>query len=290
MTIAIIVIIILINIYFLAHLFHDLWQHRHHIMQEPASNFWEPVAMIIIYFLATFGVSDFALSTSFYHKTKWVSTKNLPGTLNIQDATPIFVTALIYLSTATVGLKTLITCVICQVIGAYLGPHLVAKLSAMVIKRGVIAGLLLAAGAILIGKLGLIPQNGTALQLSGWKLILTGGLLFIFGALNNLGIGCFALTVATVYAMGMSQVAAFPIMMCSSTCSVAIGSIQFIKIGNYSKKIALFSFFGIIGVLIAAFLVKHLNIALLNWVVIAVLGYSAISMWRDDRKENKQSY
>ena len=283
---AIIVVIILINADFLIHLFSDLWRHRQQIMSEPANNFWEPVAMIIIYFFATFGVSDFALSTSLYHKTRWVSMKQLPGTLNVQDATPVFVMALIYLSSAKVGLKTLIVCVLCQVIGAYLGPHLVAKLSAAIIKRFVIAGLFIAAGAILVGKLGWLPQNGTAVQLSGGKLILTGILLFIFGALNNIGIGCFALTMATIYAMGMNPVAAFPIMMSSSTCSVAIGSTQFVKMGAYSKKIALYSFFGIIGVLIAAFLVKHLNIALLNWVVIVVLLYSAISIWWDNRKEN----
>ena len=116
------------------------------------------------------------------------------------------------------------------------------------------AGLIIAALMILAGKFNWIPANGTATSLSGWKLMLTAILLFIYGALNNIGIGSYALTMATVYAMGLNPSAAFPIMMGAATFSVSTSSIQFVKLADYSRKITLFtSTFGVLGVLVAVF-------------------------------------
>ena len=132
---------------------------------------------------------------------------------------------------------------------------------------------------ILAGKFNWIPANGTATSLSGWKLMLTAILLFIYGALNNIGIGSYALTMATVYAMGLNPSAAFPIMMGAATFSVSTSSIQFVKLADYSRKITLFtSTFGVLGVLVAVFFVKSLDTSMLQWLVIIVLLYSAISM------------
>lgn len=287
MRIALISAIILINLLFVIVLSKDLLHHRKDIAKEPASNTWTPIAQIIIYFLSTFGISDFAISTALYPKFKWVSLKKLPGTLNTQCVIPVFVMSLAYITNITVGIKTLIVCIVCQVIGAYIGPHFVVKLSEKVIRNFVIAGLLIATALILAGKFGLIPSSGTATKLYGWKLVITGLLMFIFGALNNIGIGSYALTMATVYAMGMNPIAAFPIMMGGCTFSVSVGSMQFIKLNDYSRKITLFSIFGIIGVLLAVFVVKSLNTAIIQWVVVIVLLYSAISLYFNNRQAKR---
>lgn len=277
--------IVFINLLFIFVFVKDLIKHRHEIMEEPANLFWTPFSQIIIYFLSTFGISDFAIATAIYPKAKWVSMKKLPGTLNTQCVIPVFVMSLAYITNITVGIKTLIICIICQVVGAYLGPRFVVKLPENIIRRFVIVGLLVAALLIIFGKIGLISSNGTATQLFGWKLWLTGLLMFIYGALNNIGIGSYALTMATIYAMGMDPVAAFPIMMGGCTFSVSIGSMQFIKLNDYSRKITMFSVFGIIGVLIAVFLVKSLDTSVIQWVVIVVLLYSAISMYIDNKAD-----
>lgn len=279
-----IIAIIAINFLFIFVLVRDLLKNRHEIMEEPASPIWTPLSQIVIYFLSTFGISDFAISTALYPKAKWVSMKKLPGTLNTQCVIPVFVMSLAYISTITVGVKTLLVAIICQVIGAYLGPRFVVKLPEHIIRIFVIIGLLVATGLILAGKFGWIPSNGTATELYGWKLWTTGLLMFIYGALNNIGIGSYALTMATVYAMGMNPVAAFPIMMGGCTFSVSVGSMQFIKLNDYSRKITMFSVFGIIGVLIAVYLVKSLNTSVIQWIVIVVLLYSAISLYLDSRK------
>ncbi|GEM_PF-6231488 len=65
---------------------------------------------------------------------------------------------------------------------------------------------------------------------------------------------------ATVYALGLSPAVAFPIMMGVCTFSVPIGSMEFIKFGQYGRKITLASVTaGVLGVLAAIFLVKSFN-------------------------------
>lgn len=286
MRVALISAIVLINLLFIFVLVRDLLRHRDEIMSEPASSIWTPIAQAVIYFLSTFGISDFAISTALYPKAKWVSMKKLPGTLNTQCVIPVFVMSLAYITNITVGIKTLLVAIICQVIGAYLGPRFVVKLPERVIRNFVIVGLLVATALIVAGKMGLIPSNGTATELYGWKLWLTGLLMFVYGALNNIGIGSYALTMATVYAMGMNPVAAFPIMMGGCTFSVSIGSMQFIKLNDYSRKITMFSVFGIVGVLVAVFLVKSLNTSIIQWIVIAVLLYSAVSLYLGNKSKS----
>lgn len=134
----------------------------------------------------------------------------------------------------------------------------------------------------------MIPSGGTATGLSGGKLIFAAICLFIFGALNNIGIGSYALTMVTIYALGMNPAVAFPIMMGAATFSVPIGSMEFIKFGQYSRKITLFtSTFGLIGVLIGVYLVKGLDVSMLQWVVAAILLYSGVSMLVNEYKSAK---
>jgi uncharacterized membrane protein YfcA len=109
-----------------------------------------------------------------------------------------------------------------------------------------------------------------------------------YGALNNVGIGSYALTMATVYAFGLNPGIAFPIMMGACTFSVPIGSMQFIKFDSYSRKITLYAaIFGSIGVLFAAFIVKSLDVSMLQWIVVVVIIYSAFTIINDLRKTKK---
>jgi uncharacterized membrane protein YfcA len=74
-------------------------------------------------------------------------------------------------------------------------------------------------------------------------------------------------------------------MMGACTFSVPVGSMQFIRFGQYSRKITLFtSTFGIIGVLIAVYFVKSLNVSMLQWLIVIVLLYSSISMLYSELK------
>lgn len=278
-------LLVLVNGTFAVKLVQDMATHRTEIFKEPGNNIAMSIYSFFLFLASTLGISDFAISMAVYPKTHWVSAKKMPGTLNIQCTIPAAVMALAFVHSIKLDVITLVVPIVCQVLGSYLSPKYVVKLPAKTIKRVMAFGLFLAAAFILAGKFGLMPSGGTATGLRGWKLVVLGVTNFIWGALNNIGIGSYSTTMATVYALGLNPVAAFPIMMGSSGFSVPVGSMQFIKLDAYARKISLFSsIFGVLGVLVAVFVVKSLDIATIQWVVVVVIIYSAISMLHDSFK------
>lgn len=278
-------LIVVVNGAFAISFIRDLIAHKAETFKEAGNPIAQAFSSFVIFFFSTFGISDFAISASLYPKLKWVEDKKLPGTMNAQCVIPVAVMALVYISAIDVDLITLIVAIVAQIVGSYLSPRYVVKLPVDTIKRFVSAGLLIAAILILAGKFGVYPSGGEEIGLTGVKLVALGVLSFAFGALNNIGIGSYALTMATVYALGLSPAIAFPIMMGACTFSVPVGSMQFIKLDSYSRKITAFtSTFGVIGVLIAAYAVKSMNVSALQWVVVVVILYSAFTTFLSTTK------
>ncbi|WP_159564815.1 sulfite exporter TauE/SafE family protein [Streptococcus halichoeri] len=272
-------LIVAMNAYFAFILIKDLLTHRKEVMAEEASTAALPFSSAIIFFLSTVGISDFAISTSLYPKLNWTSVKKLPGTLNTQCTIPVAVMALAYITNIKVSIVTLVVCIVSQMIGSYFGAKFAVKLPAEKLKLSIGIGMIIAALIIFGGKFGWLPGGGNASALTGGKLVIAAIALAIFGALNNIGIGSYALTMITVYLLGLNPAVSFPIMMGAATFSVPVGSVQFIKSGEYSRKITLFtSTFGVLGVLCAVFLVSNLNTSILQWVVAFILLYSAYGM------------
>lgn len=273
------VLLILVTLYFVYYVVKDFYENRNEIMTENANTLALPFSSFIIFFFSTFGVSDFAISTVLYPRLNWVNIKKLPGTLNAQCVIPVFVMALAYISSIEVGITTLVSLIIAQVVGAYIGPRFVMKLPEKTIKIFIGIGLLIASIIIVMSQLNIIPSTGNATELTGIKLVIAIILMALYGALNNIGIGSYALTMVTVYLLGLDPKVSFPIMMGACAFSVPVGSAEFVKKGEYSRKITLFTaIFGVLGVLAAVFIVGSLDTYVIKWVVVAILIYSSITM------------
>jgi uncharacterized membrane protein YfcA len=91
---------------------------------------------------------------------------------------------------------------------------------------------------------------------------------------------------ALVYALGMNPRAAYPIMMGSCALLMPWASLKFIKEASYDPKAAIgLTGLGIIGVLIAAYIVKSLPLNVLKWVVVVVILYTSVMMFRSVKKK-----
>ncbi|MCE5202112.1 MAG: sulfite exporter TauE/SafE family protein [Synergistaceae bacterium] len=272
-------LIVVINGLFAFRFFTDFMKHKKEAWAEPGNNILLAVWGALVFFLSTFGISDFALSTVMYRVRKLVDDAKLPGTLNTQCAIPVAVMALSYVSAIHVDQVTLVLLIVSQMVGAYFGPRFVVKMPVNRIRTFMGFGLLLAAFFVIAGKFGLMPSGGEATGLSGVKLVLGMLLLLVYGALNNVGIGAYAPTMATVYALGLNPAIAFPVMMGACTFSVPIGGMEFIRLGQYGRKITLFSsVFGILGVLAAVFIFKSLDTSMLQWVVAVVILIAGVNL------------
>lgn len=280
------VVLIIVGIGYAGYWSVDLWRHRQEWLATSASTFAVALSGSLIFFLSTLGVSDFAVSTAIYTPTKWVSIKQLPGTLNVQGVLPFVMMSVGFIGVVHVDALTLIALVGAQVIGALASPRIVVKLPERAIKQWIAVGLLLAGGFILASRLHLIAGNGTATGLTGWTLLIGCVLQAVYGALNNIGIGSYALTTATIYALGLNPLVAFPIMMSGSALSVAAGSSIFIYYGDYQRKIAsVASLAGLIGVAAGLIAFAHFNVAIVSWLVVGVLFYTAINLFIGLRRQ-----
>ncbi|MFO1469261.1 MAG: hypothetical protein U1F35_22885 [Steroidobacteraceae bacterium] len=139
--------------------------------------------------------------------------------------------------------------------------------------------LLFAACLLLAANLDLMPGGGSATGLSGWRLGTAVAINFVLGALNMLGIGLYAPCLILCTLLGMSTLAAFPIMMGSCAYLMPTAGMRVIKASRYSLRSALgLTLGGIPGVLMAAFVVKSLPLAWLRWLVVLVVTYAAVLM------------
>ncbi len=235
-------------------------------------------------FLDTLGIGSFAPATAYFKLRARMPDEEIPGTLNSGQALPTITQAVIFIATVSVDLTTLVGMVIAAVLGAWLGVGIVARLSRRAIQLGMGAALLCAALLYLASNLHWMPGGGEALQLTGARLIVAVAGNAVLGALMMLGIGLYAPCLILVSLLGMSPLAAFPIMMGSCGLLMPIGAARFIRSGRYNLGAALgLTFGGIPGVLMAAYIVKSLPIVWLRWLVLVVVLYAALQMLRSAR-------
>lgn len=247
-----------------------------------SGNFWViGLIGLVMNFFDTLGIGNFATETAALKNLKLTHDRTLPGTLNVANTIPVIVEALIFITVIKVDPVTLVTMLAAAVFGAKIGAGFVSKLNERKIELGMGLALLAVAVIMLCGRLKLMPSGGTAVSLTGVYLIVAIVGNFILGALMTLGIGLYAPCMALIYALGMSPKAAFPIMMASCALLMPIASAKFVKDNAYDRKVSMaITIFGIVGVLIAAYIVKSLPLNILIWVVIAVVIYTAIMMLR----------
>lgn len=263
----------------------DLLAHRAAIHDAPGRLPLQLFSSFCVYFFAAFGISDFTVCTVLYNKTGWVDTRDLPGTLNTQGIAALMIMSLAYISSIEIALPTLLLFFATQTAGSYIGPRISVRLRLSTLKFAMSASLLLAGAFILVTKLGLIDGAGLATGLRGWKLAALGMVGLILGVLKAMGIGSYPLTMAFVYISGLSPLVTYPLMMGASALSNPVAALQFVKLGAYSRRVTLCSFTaGAVGALVAVFIVRSMDVSLLQWVVLLVVAFACVDMFQSARK------
>ncbi|MFV0520170.1 MAG: TSUP family transporter [Lachnospirales bacterium] len=226
-------------------------------------------------FFDTLGIGSFAPTTALLKFTKQVDEKLLPGTLNVSHTIPVVIEAIIFITAVEVETVTLVTLIFASVVGSYLGAGIISKLPKRAVKIVMGFAMILVAIIMILSEMGIIAGLGAgneATGLSGVTLIISAVIFFVLGALMSAGVGLYAPAMATVYFMGLSPLVAFPIMMGSCAFLMPVGSSKFIKEKSYAPKLSMFiTLGGVVGVIIAAFFVKSMELALLTKLVICVV-------------------
>lgn len=244
----------------------------------------------VVNFFDALGIGAFAPQAALLKFTKQTQDRVIPGTMNVANTIPVLLQAIIFIKIIEVDSFTLILMLVSATIGAVLGAGVVSRLSERRIQLTMGGALLVSAFIMFASKVGWMPTGGEALGLTGGKLVFAVIVNFILGALMTAGVGLYAPCMALVYMLGMSPAVAFPIMMGSCAFLMPPASAKFIKEKSYNRKSAMsMAIPGSIGVLIAAFVVKSLNLDLLRWVVMVVVVYTSVVMLRAGLKNKEVS-
>ncbi|MCL2726968.1 MAG: sulfite exporter TauE/SafE family protein [Bacteroidales bacterium] len=265
----------------------DVIAHKNEPKEKP--HWFSGLVGLVANFLDTLGIGSFAQITAIFKATKAVDDKVIPGTLNVANAIPIALQALIFITVVKVEVVTLVTLIASATVGAWLGAGIVAKFSRRMIR--LVMGIALACTAILmtLSIAGLIEGHGSTTGLTGGFLIV--GIIgnFFLGAFMTAGVGLYAPCMAMLFLLGMSPLCVFPIMMGSCAFLMPVAGIKFIKTGKYARKPSVaITITGAIGVLIAAYLITSLPLNILKIVVIVVVIYTSGAMLYSANQEKKQ--
>jgi uncharacterized membrane protein YfcA len=252
---------------------------------------WETPSLLELFtglitnFFDTLGIGSFATTTTIFRFARMVSDELIPGTLNVGHTLPVILQAFLYIAVIEVDFATLALMIAGATAGAWLGAGVVARLPKTKIRIGLGIALLTAFIAMLMRQLSVFPAGGDALGLRGGKLLAAILVNAFIGAISTLGIGVYAPSMTLVSLLGMNPKAAFPIMMGSGAFLMPVASSRFILSHAYSPRVALgLTIGGLIGVPIAAFLVKSLPLDAVRWLVMAVVLYAAQGMLCSARK------
>ena len=236
-------------------------------------------------FFDTLGIGNFAPTTAAFKLLKRMPDEEIPGTLNAGHALAVLAEALIFIAAVAVDFTTLVGMIVASVVGAWFGAGFVSRLPRRGIQIGMGVALLIAAMLFLAANLHWMPGGGEKLGLTGGARVFAIAMNFVLGALMTLGVGLYAPCLILISLLGMSPLAAFPIMMGSCALLMPVAGARFIEAGRYNLRAAVgLTIGGVPGVLIAAYIVKSLPIVWLRWLVVVVVTYAAIMMLASSRR------
>jgi uncharacterized membrane protein YfcA len=234
-------------------------------------------------FFDTLGIGSFAPTTAWIKFRKMVPDSFIPAILNTGHALPTIAQSAIFLIILGVHVSPilLVSCIIAAVAGAFVGAPIVLKTPVRVVQAVVGVALLVAAGLYAMSNLGMFPVGGEATGLEGARLYIAIGAHFIMGALMAFGIGLYAPSLILLSLLGLDPRLAFPIMASACAFLMPTTGFRFIASERIDLRVVLgLAIGGIPAVLVAAYVVKELDVVVLRWGVVVVVLYAAILLLR----------
>ena len=145
----------------------DLIQHKGQLNQVS----WLKTGLIgfVVNFFDVLGIGAFAPQTTLLKFTRLAEDREIPGTLNVSNALPVLLQALIFITVIEVEPVTLILLLVSAAGGAVLGAGIVAKLPERKIRLTIGVALLVTAFFMFAGKMNWVPGGGEAIGLEGTK-------------------------------------------------------------------------------------------------------------------------
>lgn len=240
----------------------------------------------VVNFFDALGIGSFATTTAWMKFRRMVPDRLIPPTMLAGLTPPVLAQSVIFLALLGVLVDPVLLfgCAVATLAGGLVGAPLVARARVWVVQLTVAIGLVLAATAYAMTNLHLFPGGGTATGLPPMQTLVAIVASFGMGILANFGVGNYAPTLVLLSLMGMDPRLCFPIMATGGSLMGAGAGARHIKIGEIDMRIVLgLALGGIPAVIVAALIVKSMPLELLRWLVLVVVLYAAVVLFRAAR-------
>lgn len=232
-------------------------------------------------FFDTLGIGSFAPTTAWMKLRKMAPDSYFPAILNSGHALPTVAQALCFIATVAVDPVLLLACIVASCLGAFVGAPIVQRSPVRLVQAVVGVALLIGAVLFAMKNLNLLPPGGAELSLPPALFAVAVGAHFVMGVLMMFGIGLYAPSLIVLSLLGLNPTAAFPIMMGSCAFLMPISSVRFVRSERIDLRIVIgMAIGGIPAVLLAAFVVKSLDLVYVRWLVVVVVLYAAALLLR----------
>jgi uncharacterized membrane protein YfcA len=256
------------------------WRDRARMAEEKGS--WPALAAaeFLIYVCASVGISDFLPNTLLVKNARLASDRELPGTLVGCGLLPGAIIASSLLRTGTpVSSLMLILCGACVATGSAIGARLVSRFDGGVVRRIMLAALILSV-VVLIGRMFLSAgADHTATSLPLPVLLLAAALCLITAAVNMFGIPMKATWTAMFLILGLSPMTALTLVLVLASLTPISGGVSVLKNGLYHRRAVLCStLFGSAGALVGTAAAVSLPANVLNVILLVVMAIAIVTM------------
>jgi uncharacterized membrane protein YfcA len=234
-------------------------------------------------FFDTLGIGSFAPTTAWLKFRKMVPDSFIPAILNTGHALPTIAQSAIFLVLLGVHVDPilLVSCIVAAVVGAFVGAPIVLRAPVRLVQGVVSVALLIAATLYAMSNLNMFPVGGNATALEGSLLYIAVGAHFVMGALMAFGIGLYAPSLILLSLLGLDPRLAFPIMASACAFLMPTTGFRFIASERIDLRVVIgLAIGGIPAVLVAAFIVRELDVVTLRWGVVVVVLYAALLLLR----------
>jgi uncharacterized membrane protein YfcA len=230
-------------------------------------------------FFDTLGIGSFAPTIAWFRFRKMVPDRLMPLTMFIGYTIPAILQGMIFLGVIKVDPILLLGCIVAIVVGGYVGVPIAARSPVRLIQAVVGVALLIAALFFTLTNLELMPGGGTANSLPPLLSIVAIAANFLFGVLLSFGVGNYAPSLAMFSLMGMDPRLAFPIMAAGAGYSGIAAGVQCVRKVKLDWRVVLGLTIGAIpSVLMAALIVKEMDLVMLRWLVVVVVTYAGLTL------------
>ncbi|MBR0165120.1 MAG: sulfite exporter TauE/SafE family protein [Lachnospiraceae bacterium] len=258
------------------------YRDREALRKEPGRFPFLCVTEVVLYFLATLGISDYLMNTLLIKRFDLTDDKKLPGTLVVTGLVPSAVIASFLLrAEQTVEPRTLLPCLLSMLLGSVSGVRLVQGMDGARIKKVMGFALIGSFFALIVRMVVSHGAPGELIALSAPKLAFAVVFSFFWGAVNMIGVPMKPAGSAMFLLLGMTPLATLTLILVMGSIGPMGGGIAFLRNRQYAAKIACSAVCGgVIGAVLGSVFAISVNAMLLNVLLLCVMVIAIFMMFR----------